>query len=75
MVAAKENNVPVAGGSRELYEAALRYFDGVHYDTLEWLGHPSAALDGETPIERAKTPTGTQEVLDLIGRLEHGIPT
>lgn len=73
--AAKKHNVPIGTGSWRVYEAVLAYFDGKHYDAFEWLGHPSAALGGETPLERAKTPEGTQDVLDLIGRLEHGIPT
>lgn len=73
--AAKRQGVPIGGGSWAPYHAALRYFDRKHYDACEWLGHPSTALDGETPLERAKTPTGAQDVLDLIGRLEHGIPT
>ena len=73
--AAAKHCVPVGCGSWGVYEAALAYFDGKHYDAFEWLGHPSAALGGETPLDRAKTPEGTQDVLDLIGRLEHGIPT
>ena len=71
----KSLSVPIGDGSWALYDAALGYFDGKHYDAFEWLGHPSAALGGETPLERAKTPEGKQDVLDLIGRLEHGIPT
>ena len=58
-----------------VYDAALTYFDGKRDEAFEWLGHPSAALGGETPLERAKTPEGTQDVLEEIGRLEHGIPT
>lgn len=65
----------LAAGIWDVYEAALSYFDGKRYATFEWLGHPNAALDGETPLERAKTQPGRQDVLDLIGRLEHGIPT
>ena len=58
---AKKHNVPINGGSWDVYKAALSYFDGKRYDTFEWLGHPSAALEGETPLDRAKTPGGTQE--------------
>ena len=73
--AAKRHNVPIGTGSWAVCEAALRYFDHKHYDAYEWLGHPSAALDGKTPLERAESAAGVQDVLDLIGRLEHGIPT
>lgn len=74
-VAAKKNDVPLGCGSWALYHAVLSYFDGKRFDAYEWLGHPSAALGGDTPLERAKTPEGTQDVINLIGRLEHGIPT
>ncbi|MCY3841081.1 MAG: DUF2384 domain-containing protein [Gammaproteobacteria bacterium] len=40
-----------------------------------WLNTPSAALDGETPLDHATTELGARDVLRLIGRLEHGIPT
>ena len=40
-----------------------------------WLEIPSAALDGETPLDHATTEFGARNVLRLIGRLEHGIPT
>ena len=30
---------------------------------------------GDTPLERADTATGAEDVIDLIGRLEHGIPS
>ena len=40
-----------------------------------WLNTPSAALDGEAPLDHATTELGARDVLRLIGRLEHGIPT
>ena len=52
-------------GSWKLFEAALSYFDGRPYDAFEWLGHPNPALRGETPLDRAKTPLGLGDVLDL----------
>ena len=72
---AEEKAVPIGRGSWKLFEAALSYFDGRHYDAFKWLGHPNPALRGETPLDHAKTPLGLGDVLDLIGRLEHGIPT
>ena len=73
--AAKKLRAPTAATQSRVYEAALTYFCRKHSDAMEWLGHPSPALAGETPLERAKTPEGAQDVLDLIGRLGHGIPT
>ena len=54
---------------------ALSYFDGNREHALDWLKHPNPALAGETPLRRADTATGAEDVIDLIGRLEHGIPT
>ncbi len=58
-----------------VFNTALSYFDGNREHALEWLKHPNPALSGETPLERADTATGAEDVIDLIGRLEHGIPT
>ena len=58
-----------------VFNRALSYFDGNREHALEWLKHPSPALAGETPLERADTSTGAEDVIDLIGRLEQGIPT
>ena len=68
-------DVPIGCGSWELHKVVLGYFDGKHYDAFEWLATPNAAFGGESPMERAKTPVGLQDVIDLIGRLEHGIPS
>ena len=59
----------------KVFNRALSYFDGNREHALDWLKHPQPAFAGETPLERADTATGTEDVLDLIGRLEHGIPT
>ena len=58
-----------------VFNAALAYFDGDRAHAVDWLKHPNPALDGETPLQRADTATGAEDVIDLIGRLEHGIPT
>ncbi len=58
-----------------VFNTALSYFDGNREHALDWLKHPHPALAGETPLEHADTATGAEAVLDLIGRLEHGIPT
>ncbi len=61
--------------SSRLREAVLSYFENNEEDAIEWLRHPSPALSGEPPLEHAKAADGERDVLDLIGRLEHGIPT
>ena len=57
-----------------MFNRALSCFDGNREHALDWLKHPNPALAGETPLERADTAIGAEEVIDLIGRLEHGIP-
>ena len=57
-----------------VFSMALSYFDGNREHAVEWLKHPNPALAGETPLERADTAAGAEDVVDLIGRLEHGIP-
>ena len=57
-----------------VFDMALSYFDGNRKHALEWLKQPNPALAGETPLGRADTATGAEDVIDLIGRLEHGIP-
>ena len=59
----------------KVFNTALSYFDGNREYALDWLKHPNPALAGETPLERADTAIGAEDVIDLIGRLEHGIPT
>ena len=58
-----------------VFNATLAYFEGNRDHALDWLKHPNPALAGETPLQRADTATGAEDVVDLIGRLEHGIPT
>lgn len=38
-----------------------------------WLTDANLALGGETPVSLLDTDAGTQVVLDLLGRIEHGI--
>ena len=59
----------------KVFNRAVAYFDFNRDDAIEWLKHPNPALGGETPLERANTAIGADDVIDLIGRLEHGIPT
>lgn len=40
---------------------------------LHWLQAPERAFDGETPLSLLDTEVGAQEVLRLLGQLEHGV--
>ena len=59
----------------KVFNMALSYFDDNREHAIEWLKFPNPALGGETPLERADTAIGKEDVVDLIGRMEHGIPT
>ncbi|MEW6232821.1 MAG: antitoxin Xre/MbcA/ParS toxin-binding domain-containing protein [Chloroflexota bacterium] len=40
-----------------------------------WLTTPNAALGDQVPLEASRTPEGYIEVMNLLGRMEWGIPT
>jgi putative toxin-antitoxin system antitoxin component (TIGR02293 family) len=41
-------------------------------DAAAWLRKPHPMLDGETPLERAKSAFGTQQVRDMLVALKYG---
>lgn len=54
---------------------AIELFEGDREAARTWLTTELRALGDHTPLEFAKTDVGAIEVDNLIGRLEHGIPT
>lgn len=42
-------------------------------EALYWLKTPASALDDATPLSLLDTEVGAQEVLRILGQLEHGI--
>ncbi len=42
-------------------------------EALRWLGTPVRALNYATPISRLSSLDGHFEVMDILGRLEHGV--
>lgn len=58
-----------------LLAQTFELFEGNVEAGLGWLQNPNRALGGLSPIEVAATETGTREVENLIGRLEHGVFT
>ena len=56
-----------------LFDKTLALFDGDLSQARHWLSTPKKALRGNTPMEFADTELGAQEVIDLIGRMEHGV--
>ena len=40
---------------------------------VDWLKSPNASLSGATPLSLLDTDIGAENVLDTLGRIEHGI--
>ncbi|MFG6667701.1 antitoxin Xre/MbcA/ParS toxin-binding domain-containing protein [Halomonas sp. HNIBRBA4712] len=57
----------------ELYKAALDLFEGDAEQARSWLLKPNKGLGGRLPVEMSATSAEYQTVLNLIGRLEHGV--
>ncbi|WP_122300672.1 antitoxin Xre/MbcA/ParS toxin-binding domain-containing protein, partial [Pseudomonas syringae] len=56
-----------------VYKAALDLFEDDTEATRLWLANPVYGLGNRRPLERLATSAEAQAVLDLIGRLEHGV--
>ena len=75
---AKENRFKVDEGDKffrlaELIDVATTLFEGDEVKAVEWLKKPARGLGNKRPIDMAATSAEAKEVLDLIGRLEHGV--
>lgn len=57
----------------ELLKAAADLFEGDMDASRDWLHKPALGLGGRRPIDMLATTAETEAVLDLIGRLEHGV--
>nr|WP_298373677.1 antitoxin Xre-like helix-turn-helix domain-containing protein [uncultured Halomonas sp.] len=59
----------------EIYEAALSLWQGDRQATHHWLTIQIKALGFQRPVDLLQTMAGTQQVLDVIGRLRYGVVT
>lgn len=75
----EDNNTFSVEQSGKLYmfakvlDAAIQLFNGDMSAAVQWLKSPAKALGGERPLTMLSTPTGAEAVIDLIGRIEHGV--
>jgi len=46
---------------------------GGREDAVKWLHRPSRSLGGHKPLELVRTDAGSELVVDVLGRLEHGV--
>ncbi|WP_166396149.1 antitoxin Xre-like helix-turn-helix domain-containing protein [Rubrobacter marinus] len=58
-----------------VYGRALGLFGGDLDRTDRRLSTPKVASDGEAPLDYSRVDVGAQEVVALIGRIEHGVPS
>ena len=42
---------------------------------LQWLSYPVPALEDRTPFSLLSSPAGLQMVIDVLGSIEHGVPS
>ena len=57
----------------EVFNAALVLFEGDKKAAKNWLKKPVHGLGNKLPLEMLSTSAETKAVLNLIGRLEHGV--
>ena len=58
-----------------LYHLALTVFDDDPESARQFLTEAQPGLAGEVPIEMARSEYGASEVMDLLGRIDHGVYT
>lgn len=58
---------------KAIKSAASNLFGGDMAAIDKWLNQPVYALGDNTPADMLSSEAGTQQVLNLIGRLEHGV--
>jgi putative toxin-antitoxin system antitoxin component (TIGR02293 family) len=46
---------------------------GAREDAVNWLHRPNRSLGGHKPLELVRTDAGAELVVDVLGRLEHGV--
>ena len=56
-----------------VFRSAVALFEGDPERARRWILNPVCALGGRRPVEMVATTVGTKAVLDLVGRLEHGL--
>ena len=68
-----------SGGSEvmqtEVMAAALALFEGDRQMAESWLSKPLPAIGNEIPTDYIDSPERAKQLLDIIGRLEHGVWT
>jgi putative toxin-antitoxin system antitoxin component (TIGR02293 family) len=74
----KENKLTASESDRlvsisRLLSLSVELFEGDNAQAFRWFVNKNRALGSISPLEMAATETGSREVENLIGRLEHGV--
>ena len=74
----KENKLTASESDRlvsisRLLSLSIELFEGDKAKAFRWFMNSNRALGNLSPLEMAATETGSREVENLIGRLEHGV--
>ncbi len=56
----------------QVYDMAVMVFE-TNKKAESWLKKPARGLGGRVPLEYADTDLGAREVINLLGRLDHGV--
>jgi putative toxin-antitoxin system antitoxin component (TIGR02293 family) len=56
----------------QVYDMAFQVF-GNREKAESWLKKPARGLGGKIPLEYADTDLGAHEVINLLGRIDHGV--
>ena len=57
----------------KVFKSAVDLFEGNRERAKRWLLNPVRGLGNRRPVEMVATTAGAEAVLNLIGRLEHGV--
>jgi putative toxin-antitoxin system antitoxin component (TIGR02293 family) len=68
-----EASTPHDVSRSRVFAKAIELFEGDSDAALEWMSTPLPALGGSTPNDVLKAELGEREVVNLIGRIEHGV--
>ena len=63
----------IARDQAQIRDLAIRVWENER-DAERFISTPHPMLDGETPLDLAKTPEGSRRVTELLLKLEYGLP-
>lgn len=65
----------VQSDARPIVEVTARAMEvfGTREKALRWLETPVPSLGDRTPLSLLNTPEGLTDVMDALGRIEHGV--